>query len=134
MNWQQHVEKWRDCRRCPLCEGRNRVVLARGKIPCDVVFIGEAPGESENIRGIPFDGPAGCLLDSIADRAGLGRLRLLFANLVACFPAEEKRTGSNAPPEIAIKACLPRLRELLDMAKPRLVVCVGELATDWLNS
>lgn len=134
MNWQQHIDKWKDCRRCLLCEGRNRVVLARGKIPCDAIFVGEAPGESENIRGVPFDGPAGCLLDSIIRQASMDGFRLLFANLVGCFPAEAKRAGTNEPPEAAIKACLPRLRELIEMARPRLVVCVGELATGWLNS
>ena len=63
------VEKWKDCRDCYLCETRNRIVFARGTIPADVLFLGEAPGESENVTGVPFDGPAGNLLDAIIGRS-----------------------------------------------------------------
>lgn len=164
--WQSHVARWKDCRRCCLCDGRKTVVLARGKIPCDVLFIGEAPGDSENVLGQPFIGPAGKLLDEIIREAGpdcrcqrddsidqrrigsiLGSasamclscgkeqlkdpLRLCFTNLVACFPREEKRAGTNEPPDEAIKACAPRLRELVEITQPRLIVTVGKLSDKW---
>ncbi len=64
-----HLAKWHDCTACSLHEHRGRMVFARGKIPCDVLFIGEAPGESEDVLGAPFKGPAGKLLDQIVERA-----------------------------------------------------------------
>lgn len=70
-----HVENWSDCRACELHLGRRNVVLARGALPCDVLFVGEAPGKSEDTVGAPFVGPAGQLLDTIVAGA-LGSLGL----------------------------------------------------------
>lgn len=133
--WIKHQAKWRDCRLCDLCEGRRSVVLARGRVPCDVLFVGEAPGVSEDVIGQPFVGPAGKLLDQIIYQAFAGREELTCAwtNLVACFPKEEKSAGINEPPESAIKACAPRLREFIGLCRPRLIVCVGQLATNWVR-
>jgi len=143
-----HVRSWSECRRCHLHKGREQVVLARGQVPCDVLFLGEAPGESENVLGRPFVGPAGKLLDLIVRRAipavvvngkssltdfrELGFLSCAFTNLVACMPCEggEKATE---PDDAAIKACTPRLQEFVRLADPRLIVCVGSLARDWLD-
>lgn len=63
--YQQHVADWRACTGCTLSERRNRVVLFRGSVPCDVLFVGEAPGESEDVVGTPFVGPAGKFLDGM---------------------------------------------------------------------
>jgi len=134
--FQQHVERWRNCRACPLCDQRGRIVLARGKVPCDVVFVGEAPGDSEDALGAPFMGPAGKLLDGIIRHALLPwaeKPRLAFTNLVACFPRESKEAGDNEPPDEAILACRSRLIEFIRIADPRLIVCVGALARDWLD-
>lgn len=131
MNWQDHVNKWKSCQRCSLHQGRHRVVLARGKIPADVVFLGEAPGDSENVTGLPFDGPAGAKLDSIVKASGIDAFRLLFANLVGCFPSEAKASGDHRPPPEAIKACAPRVSELIEMAKPQLIVLLGDTAQSW---
>ena len=144
--YQKHKEKWADCRRCGLCEGRNRVVLARGKLPCDLLIIGEAPGASEDALGVPFVGPAGRLLDRIiADALGqdaasqypkglnVQPIRLAWTNLVACLPRDPDGEGKlSEPPKESIEACAPRLRELTMMAKPKLIVCVGGLAEKWV--
>lgn len=136
--YQQHVEKWRDgCGSC-ICSPLNKVVLARGTIPCDILFIGEAPGDSENAIGQPFVGPAGHLLDEIIRQAvGDGRIdpnvpSMAFTNLVGCFPREEKEAGINEPPTSAIKQCAHRLDEFVGICKPRLVVMVGKLAERWV--
>lgn len=139
--YQLHVDRWRDCQRCELASQRDRVVFARGKVPCDVLLVGEAPGESEDALGQPMVGPAGQLLDRIVadalDQSGGGavstadggdQLRVAFYNLVGCFPAEAKHEGTNEPPKEAIKACSPKLVEFMWLAQPRLVVCVGALA------
>lgn len=128
-----HARRWRDCDRCLLACQRQHIVLARGQVPCDILFIGEAPGDSEDSTGEPFRGPAGKLLDRIIHDAVVtqpqgDQLRLAFTNLVCCFPREQKRNKINEPPIEAIKACQPRLQEFVQLAEPRMIVRVGELA------
>ncbi len=132
--YQLHVTNWAKCTACELSLQRRQVVNLRGKLPCSVLFIGEAPGESEDVLGTPFVGPAGKLFDQII-RDGINHPSIPFAlcNLVGCFPKEGKKTGDHAPPDTSIKACSPRLKELIAMARPELIVCVGSLATKWVR-
>lgn len=128
--WGQFVEKWQDCSQCPLCETRRNIVLAKGKIPCDVLFVGEAPGQSEDVLGMPFVGPAGHLLDrqiaEALENSGKTELRLAFTNLVCCIPKEDGvKVGE--PPKESIEACETRLIEFIYLCQPRLLVCVGDL-------
>lgn len=129
----KHVKDWKDCRKCGLCDQRSRIVLARGKLPCDVLLVGEAPGDSEDVLGLPFVGPAGKLLDEMVRRAFPiePAVRLAFTNLVACYPREAKATGNHEPTKAEIKACQPRLIEFVAIARPKLVVTVGNLATTY---
>jgi uracil-DNA glycosylase len=94
--FQLHVNRWGDCQQCELHRVRHKVVLARGRVPCDVLFIGEAPGASEDVLGLPFVGPAGHMLDYIIERSigehnelrkekGLPGLRVAMTNLVCCM-------------------------------------------------
>lgn len=131
--WQLHVLNWKDCRRCPACEGRRRVVLCRGSLPCDVLFVGEAPGESEDVLGQPFVGPAGQLLDKIIDRTGLPEqgLKTAFTNVVACIPRDPDGGKATEPEYESILACRPRLVELVRLANPRLLVTVGKVAREF---
>ncbi len=129
MTWLDHVSKWKDCQLCPLSKQRSNIVLARGTVPCDVLFIGEAPGQVEDALGRPFVGPAGRLLDQIIERS-VPPLTYALTNLVCCFPAEAKARGDNEPELAEIKACRPRLHEFIDLCKPKLVVRVGTLAAD----
>lgn len=135
--WQSHVRRWKDCRACPLCEQRTNIVLARGQIPCDVLLVGEAPGASENLHGIPFVGPAGKLLNDILASVMVQlepqTYRLAFTNLVACYPKEAKEAGTNEPAHKEILACAPRLTEMIKVAEPRLIVAVGSLADSYLG-
>jgi uracil-DNA glycosylase family 4 len=132
--WEKHQRDWEYCTRCSLCKTRTKICLCRGKIPCDIFFCGEAPGESEDAIGQPFVGPAGKLLDHIVNRSGASKYRCLYANLVACFPAEAKDTDDHAPPKESILACAPRLAELIEIAQPKLIVYVGALPKKWLES
>ena len=133
VTWRQHVERWKDCTNCALCSQRDNIVLARGTVPCDVLFIGEAPGESENLIGQPFVGPAGHLLERIIASAlheSGSKATVAYTNLVACFPKLAKDRGDNEPEQDEIEACADRLTEFLTIAKPKLVVAVGKLAGD----
>jgi len=128
--YQQHVQKWSNCQRCTLCKTRRNVVLARGKLPADILFIGEAPGRSEDVLGYPFAGPAGQLLDQIILRAlvqaGKPDLRTAFTNLVACIPLDDGGTKTGEPLPEDVRACSPRLQEMVRIADPKLLVLVGQ--------
>lgn len=145
--WTEHVLRWRDCELCSLCETRNKVVLLRGQIPCDVLFVGEAPGESEDVFGKPFYGPAGNLLERMLSDAGwnvadhdIEPVRRAFTNLIGCLPQEEdtEREGLGSkwklrePTKEEIKACAPRLREIVEITRPRVILLVGRLAENWV--
>lgn len=131
--YQSHVAKWRDCTACDLHRTRGRVVLAKGKIPCDVLFVGEAPGFSEDTVGLPFIGPAGRLLDEIVALSGINKFRLAFTNVIACIPKKEDGDKVVEPPDESIEACSVRLKEFVAIARPRLIVQVGKVAQDWLT-
>lgn len=112
-------------------------MLGRGRIPCDILFIGEAPGASEDVLGEPFIGPAGKLLDQIIWDAlnPIGETgweacpyRVAFTNVVACIPFGEDGVKTSEPPQEAIKACDERLVEFVRLCKPRLIVAVGLLS------
>lgn len=145
LTYKQHKLNWESCEECSLCSNRNRVVFARGTIPSDVVFIGEAPGHSENTIGKPFVGPAGKLLDSMIDEAyqelvesfklnNSTRLSWSFYNAVSCIPMGDDGAKTEEPPEEALEACMAKLDEFLHLAKPRGIVLVGKIPSEWVES
>lgn len=153
----RHVADWKGCTACPLHQCRKRVVFYRGHLPCDVLFIGEAPGEVEDLKGYPFIGPAGKKLDTLlqtvwasltTDAFSSGpdpynesqpcQLIVGITNIVACIPTENAGPYSSpkirAPTKAEAKACQNRLREIVDLAKPRLLVSLGDVARRFLSS
>lgn len=138
--YQLHVRRWSSCTACELSQVRRRVVLARGSVPCDVLFVGEAPGKSEDVLGSPFVGPAGHLLDDVIADALDGFVvqpdspfeaerpaRVAFTNLVACLP-KDGAGGKLEPTKDQVRACRPRLDEFALLCEPRWVVKVGVLS------
>lgn len=123
--YKQHVAKWSNCQLCDLCNGRKHVVLLRGSVPAPVLLVGEAPGESEDVIGQPFVGPAGRLLDEIIAKAGLVKGQFALTNVVSCIPRDEDNNKVHAPPDWAAKACRNRLVECFELVKPKLIVWVG---------
>jgi len=106
------------------------MVFARGTLPCEVLFIGEAPGDSEDILGKPFIGPAGKLLDKIIKESQEYSREYTYAitNLICCIPKGEENDKIE-PPEKSVEACRPRLKEFIyKLAKPKLVITVGKYA------
>lgn len=127
--FQQHVAKWRQCTACKLHKDRKNVVLCRGTVPCDILFVGEAPGSSEDVLGEPFVGPAGHLMNQIIDQSMIGgHWTYALTNLVACIPLGEDGNKVTEPETECIKACRPRLVEFVRICKPRATVMVGRLA------
>ena len=131
----KHVDRWKNCERCPYCETRTKVVFVRGHLPCDVLMVGEAPGQSEDRKGIPFHGPAGKLLDQLVEQAldGATNIRIAYTNLVSCIPTEEEGQKFGEPNRTAIDACLSKLREIIEIAKPQIIVKVGKLAAKYTH-
>ncbi len=114
----------RECRRCSLREGCRQTVFADGDRKADIMMIGEGPGQSEDEIGRPFVGKAGQLLDKIFEAADLHRERLYITNVVKCRPP-----GNRLPNPDEIAACRGILEAQIRMVQPRLIVCLGALAT-----
>lgn len=140
--WKEYKAKWSNCRACRLSGCRSRIVICRGSLPADILFVGEAPGGSEDVLGRPFAGPEGNLLDRVIESV-TGQLRtsmagmydpprLAFTNLVACIPKDEDGRKIVEPPKETIKACGPRLNDLVKLAKPQALVMVGKLSGKWV--
>lgn len=123
--YQKHKQKWSECTACELHKKRRRVVLAGGMLPAPILFIGEGPGASEDVLGKPFCGPAGKMLHHIIERSLDGQYDYALTNLVACIPKGEH---NHEPSLTQIKACSERLKEIVCLAQPRLIVLLGKLA------
>ena len=80
----------KDCDRCGLCNGRNNIVLPTGNLDSPVVFVGEAPGENEDLQGVPFVGRAGKILDDAMTAAGITRKDVMITNTVKCRPPNNR--------------------------------------------
>lgn len=124
------------CTKCGLCSRRRNVVLFRGNLPCDVLFIGEAPGESEDMIGVPFVGPAGNQLAKMWTAAcayiGEGSSpNYGITNIVGCIPRTPSDIGTGeirTPHKEEAAACQPRLLEILALASPQKIVLLGDIA------
>jgi DNA polymerase len=132
MNYRQFREHHQGCTECELHEQRKRMVFARGKVPAPILFVGEAPGASENAIGRPFVGPAGHLLDKIISLGIDGRADYAITNLVCCFPRDNKKSGNHQPPKEAIITCSARLADFIVLCQPEVIVTVGTLADKWI--
>lgn len=97
-----------DCRLCGLCESRTNLVLPSGDLDSKVVFVGEAPGETEDLSGRPFVGRSGKLLDKIMQEEGLDRSKVTITNTVKCRPP-----GNRDPTSEEMAACRPFLDDEL---------------------
>jgi len=113
-----------DCHRCPLSEARTRIVFGSGDAAARVMLIGEAPGRSEDLTGVPFVGAAGKFLDELLSTAGLSRDEVFVANVVKCRPP-----GNRNPAPCEIETCAPFLREQVRVIDPEFIVTLGNFAT-----
>lgn len=117
-----------DCKRCPLSENRHKIVFGAGNPHAEIFFVGEAPGEEEDIQGIPFVGKAGKLLtDIITKGMGLDREDVYIGNIVKCRPPKNR----NPNPEEAL-ACLPFLKAQIAAVAPKVIICLGKVAVTCL--
>ena len=124
LEWDGLKQTCYSCTRCGLCETRKNVVFGIGREDADIMFIGEGPGEQEDLKGEPFVGPAGKLLDDMLCIIDLDRASNCYiANIVKCRPPKNRD-----PLETEQDACIGYLRNQVALIKPKIIVCLGRIA------
>ncbi len=121
--WEALERACKSCTKCGLCQTRNHVVFGVGKRDADVMFVGEGPGEQEDLQGEPFVGPAGKLLDDMLSIIDLDRTNCYIANIVKCRPPRNRD-----PQETEQDACIEYLNKQIILIKPKILVCLGRVA------
>ena len=116
-----------DCRKCSLADTRHNVVFGEGARDAEVMFIGEGPGEQEDLTGRPFVGRAGQLLDDMLEMIDLRREKVFIGNMVKCRPP-----GNRDPLNIEQEACIGYLRNQVALLRPKIIVCLGRIAAQRL--
>ncbi len=111
------------CRECPLCRTRHNVVFGVGDPNSELMFIGEGPGENEDLQGEPFVGAAGRLLDDMLEMIDLRRSQVYIANVVKCRPPQNRDPLGEE--QAACRHWLDAQREII---RPKLIVCLGRIA------
>ncbi|WP_449240972.1 uracil-DNA glycosylase [Desulfoscipio gibsoniae] len=126
--WNQVKEVCLNCSACPLAIRRNNMVFGEGVLEAPVMFVGEGPGEQEDLRGRPFVGPAGQLLDRMMAAIDLSREKnAIICNIVKCRPP-----GNRVPTQEESEKCLPYLRAQVDIVRPKIIVCLGATAVRYI--
>jgi len=123
-----------ECKACDLWERGTQTVFGEGGTHAEVVFVGEQPGNDEDVAGRPFVGPAGKLLDRALEAAGIDRSQVYVTNVVKHFKwvPQGKRRIHQKPNSREIAACRPWLDAELDVLKPKVLVCLGATAAQAL--
>ena len=123
-DWKELKQVCAGCTACGLCQTRHNVVFGVGNETADVMFIGEGPGEQEDLQGEPFVGPAGKLLDDMLSIIDLDRkINCYIANIVKCRPPRNRD-----PQEDEQDACIGYLYSQIALVKPKIIVCLGRIA------
>lgn len=122
--WEQLQAQCLSCRGCGLCETRTNVVFGVGPRDAEVLFIGEGPGENEDLQGEPFVGRGGQLLDDMLEIVDLSRkTNVYIANIVKCRPPKNRD-----PLPAEQDACIPYLYDQIRLLRPKIIVCLGRVA------
>ena len=122
-DWNGLEQTCLNCTKCGLCQTRHNVVFGVGPRDADVMFIGEGPGEQEDLQGEPFVGAAGKLLDDMLSIIDLSRENCYIANIIKCRPPHNRD-----PLETEQDACIDYLRNQVALIRPKIIVCLGRIA------
>lgn len=125
--WRELIDEIARCTRCDLHRGRTRTVPGAGDHHADWMFIGEAPGEQEDLQGEPFVGRAGKLLDEMIRALGYRRDQVYITNIVKCRPP-----GNRDPRPEEAAACAPYLKRQIALVEPEIILAVGRIAAQHL--
>ena len=121
--WEALEAKCRECTKCSICETRTNCVFGTGNRNADLMFVGEAPGEQEDLSGTPFVGRAGQLLDRFLYAVDIKREDVYIANILKCRPPKNRD-----PLPAEEDACIDFLREQVRLVRPKVIVCLGRIA------
>lgn len=116
-----------DCQRCGLGPLRHTLVFGSGNAGAHIMLVGEAPGQQEDLEGMPFVGEAGALLDKVLAAIQLNREQIYLCNVLKCRPPNNRD-----PEPVEIKTCVPYLRKQIELVKPRFILCLGRFAAQVL--
>jgi DNA polymerase len=116
-----------DCRRCGLCSTRTQVVFGTGPVKTPLMFVGEAPGQDEDLQGEPFVGRAGQLLTNTLKKLGVSRSQVFIGNILKCRPP-----GNRTPAPDEMAACMPWLQRQIATIQPKLICGLGNIAVQTL--
>lgn len=123
MDWETLEQSCLECHKCDLCSQRNHVVFGVGPHDAEVLFVGEGPGQQEDLQGEPFVGAAGKFLDDMLSIIGLSRQNCYIANIVKCRPPHNRDPLAEEQ-----DACMPWLRMQTKLLRPKIIVCLGRIA------
>ncbi len=126
-NWEDLRKQVEECRQCELCQTRKQTVFGTGSHKADWMLIGEAPGENEDLQGVPFVGPAGKLLTEMIRAIGLEREAVYIANIVKCRPPNNRD-----PKHEEIKTCNDFLQRQIKLVQPKIILAIGRVAAQTL--
>lgn len=115
------------CPKCKLCKTRTNIVFGIGNSQASLLFVGEAPGEKEDLQGEPFVGRAGQLLTKMIEAMGFSRQEVYICNVIKCRPPNNRN-----PEADEIAACEPFLKQQLEIIKPKVIVGLGTYACQTL--
>jgi DNA polymerase len=121
--WEELETACRDCHKCDLCKTRTNLVFGDGNKDAEILFIGEGPGEQEDLQGKPFVGRSGKLLDKMLLAVGLDRSKIYIANIVKCRPPKNR---DPLPKEQEL--CINWLRNQVKIMRPKIIVCLGRIS------
>ena len=122
-DWEALEQACLQCNKCKLSSGRTNVVFGVGNKNADILFVGEGPGEQEDMQGLPFVGPAGKLLDDMLSIIDLDRSKVYIANIVKCRPPHNRD-----PQDDEQDLCIDYLRRQVALIQPKIIVCLGRIA------
>ncbi len=123
LDWEALEQRCMSCNQCGLCSTRHHVVFGVGPRNAQIMFIGEGPGEQEDLKGEPFVGPAGQFLDDMLSIIDLSRHNCYIANIVKCRPPRNRD-----PKEEEQDACIAYLRNQVALLRPKIIICLGRIA------
>ena len=122
--WPTLMEEELSCEKCRLCKTRTNVVIGEGDPHASLMFIGEGPGQQEDLSGRPFVGAAGQLLDKMLAAIGMTRDQVYICNIVKCRPPQNR-----VPEPDERAACMDYLRQQVALVRPKVIVCLGSTPT-----
>ena len=123
LSWEELEQSCQSCSRCELCKTRTNVVFGVGNRTADILFVGEGPGEQEDLKGEPFVGPAGKLLDDM--------LSIIDLDRSICYIGKNQKSPpprNRDPQEEEQEACIGYLQKQIQLIQPKIIVCLGRIA------